>query len=524
MRKLGLVLPVALAVGVALSMPVLAKDLTMAIHHMAVSMDPQLHNSSGGKTNYLHMFEPLTMQDENQQLQPRLATSWKALDDTTWEFKLREGVKFHDGSPFTAEDVTFSVWRLVNIPNSDLPFQVMVKPIKEVIIKSPHLIHITTHAPHPLLPRDVSGFPIVSKAIAEKHMDSKEWNSPAVVVGTGPYKFVEFVPGERIDYKRNDDYWGGKEPWENVTVKLIAKPPARLAALLAGDVDIINNVPAEDLERLKQNADITLSRTVSSRIMHIAFDSFRDVPKHIWDNDGNPMTKNPLKDKRVREAISLAIDRHAIVEHVLEGVGIPAGQVIAEGFFGHNPALKAPKRDLERAKELLAEAGYPDGFQMQYDTSVGRYFNAPEVGQAIGQMMTQAGIKTKVVVTPRPVYNPLGRKYEYTMAYWGWGSDTGEAGNNLKAIFHSVDKATGSGTTNRGRYSNAAVDTAIDLAIQTIDQDTRERRLQDAAAIAVSDYGDLPLYFQVNIWASRKGLNYVARADEFTLAMSARPE
>jgi peptide/nickel transport system substrate-binding protein len=524
MKSVKGIIGLAILCCLLVAAPVSAKELTMAIHHMAVSMDPQLHNSAGGKTNYLHMFEPLIIQDENQQLLPRLATSWKNLDDYTWEFKLREGVKFHDGSPFTAEDVKFSVWRLVNIPNSDLPFQVMVKPIKEVIIKSDHLVHITTHAPHPLLPRDVSGFPIVCKKIAENNMHSKNWRTPDVVVGTGPYKFAEFIPGEKIVYVRNDEYWGEKEPWDKVTVKLIGKPATRLAALLAGDVDIINNVPSEDLTRLKSNHNITLSRTVSSRIMHICLDSYREVPTLIWDNNGNPMKKNPLKDPRVRKAISLAIDRHAIVKHVLEGVGIPAGQVIAEGFFGHNPALKAPKQDIAQAKELLKEAGYPDGFQMEFDTSSGRYFNSPEVGQAIGQMMTRAGIKTKVVVTPRPVYKPKSRKYEYAMAFFGWGSDTGEAGNNVKAIFHTIDKKTGSGTTNRGRYSNWAVDTAIDIAIRTMDKDLRDRRLQDATAIAVSDYGDLPLYFQVNIWASRKGIKYAARADEFTLATSARPE
>lgn len=506
------------------AVPAAARELRMAIHNIALSMDPQLHNSGGGKTNYLHMFEPLLMQDQNQQLHPRLATSWKNLDDHTWEFKLREGVKFHDGTPFTAEDVKFSVWRLVNIPNSDLPFQVMVKPISEVVIKSPHLVHIKTHEPHPLLPRDVSGFPIVCKKIAEKNMESQNWKTPDVVVGTGPYKFVEFVPGERIVYVRNEDYWGEKDPWEKVTVKLIDKPAARLAALLAGDVDIINDVPSEDLNRLKSNRDISIWRCVSTRIMHLCLDSYREEPLHIWDNSGKPMKKNPLRDPRVRKAISLAIDRDAIVEHVMEGVGIPAGQVIPEGFSGYNPALKAPKQDLEQAKALLKEAGYPDGFQMQFETSTGRYFNSPEVGQAIGQMLTQAGIKTKVIVTPWVVFSPKGRKYEYTVGSWGWGSDTGEAGNSLKAMFHSVDSKTGSGTTNRGRYSNWAVDTAIDLAIQTMDENLRERRLQDAAAVAVSDYGDIPLYFQVNIWATRKGLKYTARADEFTLAMSVRPE
>jgi peptide/nickel transport system substrate-binding protein len=502
--------------------PASAQELKIGLGAMARSMDPHFTNSGPDVANMLHVFDKLILQDEKQALIPGLATSWKAIDPTTWEIRLREGVRFHDGSPFGAEDVAFTVKRAVDVPKSSSPFALYVKTIKEVVIKGPHLVHLTTAEPSPLLPWDLSTFGIISKKHGEGAA-TEDYNAGKAAIGTGPYKLVSFSPNERIVLQRNDDYWGGRERWAKVTFSLIANQASRTAALLAGDVDAIDTVATQDIERLKSTAGIAVWRSPSNRVIYLIMDSHRDVAEHIRDADGKAMTVNPLKDRRVRQALSASIARDALVERIMEGEGIPTGQLVPPGFFGHDPTIATPAQNLEAARKLLADAGYPKGFQLTLHGSNGRYLNDAKLTQAIGQMFSRIGIATTVETLPRQIYATRGNEFGFSVGLYGWGTDTGEAASPLKSLIMTRNRETGAGASNRWRYSNPEIDKVIAEALRTIDDRRREALLQQATRMAVEDVAIVPMYFQVNTWATRGPLAWTPRTDEFTLAMSARP-
>jgi peptide/nickel transport system substrate-binding protein len=235
---------------VALASPVMAQELKVGLAAEPSAMDPHFHNLTPNNAMLSHIFERLVETDPQNRLIPGLAESWKTVNDTTWEFKLRNGVKWHDGSPFTAEDVIFTFKRAPDVPNSPSSFAAATrgKSLKKI---DDHTLQITTPAPYPLMPNDLSNLLIVSKKHGQG-AKTEDYNSGHAAVGTGAYKFARFVPGDRIEMVRNDDYWGGKAPWEKLTLKPIKASPARVAALLAGDVDVIEDVPTADIERLKK--------------------------------------------------------------------------------------------------------------------------------------------------------------------------------------------------------------------------------------------------------------------------------
>ena len=412
-----------------------AQELKIGLGAMARSMDPHFYNSGPDVANMLHVYDKLILQDEKQGLVPGLATAWKAIDATTWEVKLREGVTFHDGSPFTAEDVAFTVKRAVDVPKSGSPFSLYVNTIKDVVIKGPHLIHLKTAEAAPLLPWDISTFGIISKKHGETAA-TEDYNSGKAAIGTGPYKLVSYSPNEKIIFQRNDAYWGPKEPWTKVTFSLIANQASRTAAFLAGDVDAIDTVATQDIARLKTTAGVSLWPSLSNRVIYLIIDSHRDVAEHVRDNDGKAMTVNPLKDARVRQALSLSISREALVD---------------SDSAWRNPDV---------GKKLLADAGYPKGFQLTLHGSNGRYLNDAKITQALGQMFVRIGVDTKVETLPRAVFGTRGNEFGFSVGLFGWGTDTGEAASPLKALIQTRD-ATGAGASNRGRYSNPKIDAVI---------------------------------------------------------------
>ncbi len=500
-----------------------AADLTIGLAAEVTSTDPHYHNLSPNNSMAQHVFEQLIGQDEKQRLVPALAESWKALDDLTWEFKLRKGVKWHDGSDFTADDVAFTVKRAPNVPNSPSSFGIYLKQLKEVVVKDPHTIVFKTAAPYPLMPSDISNIFIVSRKHGE-NATTEDYNSGKAAVGTGPYRFVEWVRGDRIVLARNPAYWGKKEPWDKVTFKVISNSAARVAALLAGDVQVIESVPTADIARMKQNKDVAVVSGVSNRVIYLHVDSGREKNSpFVTDKQGKPLEKNPLRDVRVRQAISKAINRQAIVERVMEESAIPASQLLPEGFFGVSPKLKVEKYDIDGARKLLAEAGYKDGFGLTIHGPNNRYINDEKVCQAIAQMLSRAGIDTKVETMPSNVFFSRGSKLEFSLMLVGWGSGTGEASSPLKSLLATFDKDKGMGASNRGRYSNPKLDQLLDEALRTVDDKKREKLLQEATEAGINDLGIIPIHYEVSTWGTRKGLAYTARTDQNTLAMGVRP-
>ena len=525
MRTWNAVLGAIAAAALIWSAPAGAKELTVGLANEPTAIDPHYHNLTPNNAMAANIFDTLILQDEKQRLLPGLATSWKAIDDTTWEFKLRQGVTWHDGKPFTADDVLFSFERAPNVPNSPSSFATFTKG-KTLTKVDDFTIRIKTGEPHPLTPNDVSQLIIISKAAADG-ATTADFNSGKAAIGTGPFKFVEWVPNDRLILERNESYWGEKPEWTKVTIKPIKSDPARVAALLAGDVEFIDDVPTTDIARLKGDANLSLSQGVSNRVIYLHLDHDRDDSPFVKAKDGGPI-KNPLKDLRVRQAISKAINRPAIVERVMEGVAIPAGQLLPEGFFGVSPKLEPEAYDPDGAKKLLAEAGVPDGFKLTIHGPNDRYLNDAKIVEAIAQMLNRIGIVTDVETLPKAVYfkrasagGPDGTP-EFSFILVGWGAGTGEASSPLKALIHTYDKDRGMGASNRGRYSNAKVDEMIEQALATVDDDKREALLQEATQIAISDLAIIPLHYQVNTWGARKGLSYKARTDERTLYSEVR--
>ncbi len=374
-----------------------AAELRVGLKLEPSSIDPHYHNLGPNNAFARHIFDRLVQTDEKQRLGPGLATSWKPITDTTWEFKLRRGVKFHDGSPFTADDVLFTFERAPNVEASPSSFALYVKG-KKLTKVDDYTVHITTERPYPLMPNDVSTINIISKKHGQG-AKTGDYNSGKAAIGTGPFKFVEWAPGDRLVLEKNPDYWGEKPKFDRVIFKPIKSGPARVAALLAGDVEMIDLVPTADIERLKKEPNVVLSQGVSNRVIYLHLDHDRDNSPFVTGTGG----KNPLKDLRVRKAISKAIDRKAIVAQVMEGIALPAGQLLPEGFFGVSPKLKPEPFDAAGAKKLLAEAGWGGGFGLTLHGPNDRYINDAKIAQAIGQMLTRICIKMKVETMPKSV-------------------------------------------------------------------------------------------------------------------------
>jgi peptide/nickel transport system substrate-binding protein len=321
-----------------------------------------------------------------------------------------------------------------------------------------------------------------------------------------------------VELARFDGYWGKKPQWDHVTLRILTADAPRVAALLAGDVQVIENVPTSDVKRLATDSSVSLFKMPVFRMMYLHMDSARDASPFVTDRAGRPLAKNPFKDVRVRQAISLAISRQAIVDRVMEGSAEPTGQLVNSALFGHVPGLKAPTADVAAAKKLLAEAGYPDGFGVTLHATNNRYVNDDRVAQVVAAMLSRVGIATKVEAMPSATFFTRANKLEFSFLLAGWGADTGEASSSLKALLATYDPARGWGASNRGRYSNPALDAKLAEALQTIDDAKRDKLLQDATEIGMREAGVIPLYFNINVWAARKGYTVAPRLDERTYA------
>ncbi len=511
-----------LAASTVLAGPALAEDLTIGLSSEPTAMDPHFHNLGPNNAMSRHIYDRLILQDQNQSLTPGLATEWGPVDDLTWEFKLRKGVKYHDGSAFDADDIVCSFERAPNVPNSPSSFGTYTKG-KSVVKIDEFTVHIKTEAPYPLMANDVSTIPIVSSE-GGCTGTTEEFNKGTASIGTGPFKFVSYAPGDSIVVARNDDYWGAKAAWTTVTFKPIKSGPARVAALLAGDVDMIEGVPTTDITTLAANDDLALSQGVSNRVIYLHLDHDRADSPFVKANGGGAID-NPLRKLEVRQAISMAINRDAIVDRVMEGVAIKAGQLLPEGFFGVSGELSPVAYDPDGAKELLAKAGVPDGFELTIHGPNDRYINDARIAEAIGQMLSRVGIKTEVETMPRSVYfkrasrGGEGDTPEFSFILVGWGAGSGEASSPLKSLIGTHNPDKGWGASNRGRYSNPKVDGLIEQALATVNDAGRQQLLAKATELAIGDGAIIPLHYQVNTWAAKKGLKYLARTDEATLAI-----
>ncbi|TDH62823.1 ABC transporter substrate-binding protein [Dankookia rubra] len=512
-----------LATGIAL--PAAAQQpgvLNIGIGGAVTSVDPHFYNASPNNSLAMHIFDRLVERDAAAQPYPGLAESWRTVSDTVWEFRLRSGVKWHDGRDFTAEDVAFTIQRTPNVPGSPGGFGGFVRAIERVEVVDPLTIRFHTAKPHPLLPTELASVAVISKHAGEG-ASTEDYNSGKAAIGTGPYRLTAYRPGDRSELARNEAYFRGPEPWARVNYRFIGNDGARTAALLAGDVDLIDQVPSTDLNRLKRDPKLTVSEVQGLRLIYLATDHSRqkDVP-FTSDNDGKPLAANPFNDVRVRRALSMSINRAALAERVMEGTAQPTGQWLPPGTFGYNPEVKPPAFDPDGAKRLLAEAGYPQGFRMTLHSPNDRYPNDSKAAQAAAQMFSRIGIRTEVEAVPWASFSQRSNRQDYAIRLAGWGSVTGEASYALVNILGTFDREKRTGASNAGRYSNPELDALTARAAATIDDKAREALLQQAVGMAMDDVAIIPLFQLVNSWALRKGLTYGARMDERTTAMATR--
>ena len=494
-----------LALSLAAAAPAWATDVTIGRATEQNALDPLFSDLGNDVSTAENMFDSLIRFDAKLQIQPALAVSWKLLDPLTWEIELRQGGKFHDGSDFTASDVAYSLKRARNVPNSPGPLSSFVRSVKETEIVGPHTIRVHTETPTPLL-MDMIGRIFIIPAALGPQVTSEDFNAGRAMIGTGAYRFKTLLPGDRVVMEANPAYWGHKPEFGSVTLRFLANPAARSAALLSGAVDVIEQIPPSDIGVFQNRADVTMYSAVSTRVVYLAMDQGRDDSPFITDKDGKPLTTNPLKDRRVRLALSKMINRAAITERVLAGAGEPSGQIVPEGMGGHDPALKPMALDPDGARKLFTEAGYPDGFGVTIHGSNNRFPADSQLTQALAQMFTRGGLKVNAVeAMPYNVYAPAATQRKFSLFHFSYGSIGSSSLNGLTGVLATFDAAAGTGSLNRARYSNKQFDAVLGLAAAEFDAAKRNKLLAEATRVAMEDGAILPLYWQKLFWAARKG-------------------
>jgi peptide/nickel transport system substrate-binding protein len=481
------------------------------------TIDPHFQNNAPNNAVASHIFDALVTNDAASRSTPGLAESWRLVDDTQWEFALRRDARFSDGAPFTAEDAIASRRRANDLP-STTSFRTYTRSIKAMAARGPNTLLIETDGPDPLLLNSLSRI----RMIAARHAGAAttDFNSGAAAIGTGALVVRDYTPGSMIRLGRHEGWWGPRLPWSEVILRVVTDDGARLAALLSGDLDIIEALPSASAGRVSTDPRFHLVRGVSSRFVYLGLDFHSDVTPFATQADGRPLERNPFRDRRVRQALNLSINRQALVERTMEGDAVAASQFLPKGRPGTSDRLEVPAYDPARARALLAEAGYPRGFRLTLHGPNDRYINDAKIVQAVAQMFSRIGVETRAEVMPWATYASRNPRGEFSAFLAAWGVNTGETSNPLKAICATYDRGAGMGASNAGRYSNAGLDRLLQEALRTMEDAPRNALLAEASRIAFEDVAIIPLHHEVSVWAARRGITYEARNDQYTLAMS----
>ena len=492
-----------------------AATLRIAGANDILTFDPHAQNHQTTLAYQQMVYESLVRYNEKYEVEPSLAAKWTMVSPTQIRFELRKGVKFHDGAPFTADDVVFSLNRAMTPPSNMTAYVQSVKEVKKV---DDHTVDVILKGPSPVVLRELTDARIMNKAWAEKNnaakaqdYKGKEENFAARNAnGTGPFILEAWQPDTRTTLKKNADWWDKpRGNVDNIVFTPIKAAATRSAALISGQVDMVVDPPVQDLERIKRDANIKVIEGPENRTIFLGFDQHRDELM-----GSNVKGKNPLKDKRVRQALYQAVDIAAIEKNVMRGLGKPTGTMIAPMVNGWTKELgaRAAKFDVNAAKKLLADAGYPNGFELTLDCPNDRYVNDEAICQAVTAMWTRIGIKTTLQATPMAQFSPRIRNADPNAFLYGWGVATFDALYTLSALIHSRG-AGGDGANNGGRISDPALDARIDAAKLESDQAKRDAALSDALTMTKDNFYTIPLHHQVYPWAMRKNIETVYRAD-----------
>lgn len=471
------------------------KILTIAQGNDIMGFDIHNHSNTPTEAVHINLFEYLVKKDKDMNRVPGLALSWEKLDDLTWRFQLRNDVKFHNGDPFTSADVKYTLDRVR--ADKTLVDNSAYKLIESVNIIDDHTVDIVTSVPDPILLNRLSRLGsgvLPSKYIEENGFDYFLKNP----IGTGPYKFSNWIRDDRIELVKNSDYYGDEPKWDKLVFRAIPEDSTRVAEVLTGNVDIAMNIPPEDMERIESNDTTHTIQFASQRVMNL-------IVRHT---EGR-VTADP----KVREAIDLAIDKQALVDGIVEGAGVVTRTGVGPGNFGAQPDLyEAALYDPEKAKQLLAEAGYPDGLTLTLSSPTGRYMKDKDIAQAIAANLEEVGIKVNLEILEWSKFSEKNKSNSFDELYlFGNGNSMFDAylplsNNSAQNVVGSID------------YNNPRVEELLSLAEKNLNEPEREQQLQEVQNILAEDRPRIYLFQTKSNYAVNDRIEYQPRLDEMFIA------
>lgn len=505
---------IAAALACAFASVAQAQTIRVANQGDALSLDPHSLNESLQLDVLGNVFEGLVGRDKNLNLVPGLATGWKQTSPTVWRFELRKGVQFHDGTPFTADDVLFSMAR-TQIDGSDM--KGYTNDVKEVRKVNDHTVDIETLRPFPILPELLYRVNIMSKKWCEtnqatKPVDRRKGIENAASFranGTGPYRVRERQPGVRTTFVRNGNYWGKIDGnVQEVIFTPIGNDATRVAALLSGEIDVMEPVPLQDVDRVNASPNARALTGPELRTIFLGMDQKRDELLY-----SSVKGKNPFKDKRVRQAFYQAIDIEGIKKTVMRGAATPTGLLIGPGINGFQPELnKRLPYDPEAARKLMADAGYPTGFEVTMNCPNDRYVNDSRICQAVAANLSRIGVKINLAAETKGTYFPKVLRRDTSFYLLGWVASTLDAHDPLNALVHCVDDK-GAGQFNLGAYCNPKIDELTHKIQSETDKTKRNALIREAYKMHIDDIGHIPLHQQALAWGVSKKVDVVQRPD-----------
>lgn len=483
------------------------KSVTIGLTSDPSHLYPLAGEELSSNIMYYHLYDPLVKRSADLSFGPGLAESWENVDGTTWRFKLREGVTFHNGNPFTASDVVYTVEKAKESIRPDL-----VANVASITAVDDLTVEIKTPKPYAVLPNDLAELLILDEEYTTETGDEQMDLKP---VGTGPYMLDEWIKEEKLVLNAFDDYWAGPPKIKTVTFRPITNPATRTAALLTGEVDVIQDLAVRDVDRVKGEGGFEVITRPSLLNVVLAMDAREQSPTI----EG----KNPMTDQRVREAIARSVDVGAINKIVMNGLATPSEQFVPASHTGYVDGMDFREMypvDIEKAKTLMAEAGYADGFTMTLDATNNRYVNDAQIAQALASMLAKINVNLVLNIMPKSNFWGYIRVPTENSSFImsGWDVPAGDAGSMYGALFYTRDKKEGYGQVNRGSYSNPELDALVDKADSTPNIEERAAYLQEATKILMADIPMIPVHYEQDIYAVREGVMLEPRVDKFIWA------
>jgi peptide/nickel transport system substrate-binding protein len=479
------------------------------------TMDPHAVNSAPVLGFLNNVYEGLVRRNKEMKIEPSLATSWENLDGKGWRFNLRQGVKYHDGSEFTADDVLFSYERA---SSEEADVRSWFSPVSEVIVVDDYTIDFMTSAPNPLFPDSIANFMIMDRGWTEGNdaaLPSKEAENFATrnTNGTGAFMLTSRDPGVRTTLAPNGAWWDEME--SNITEAVftpIGESATGMAALLSGEIDFIAPIPLQDVPRMKERDGFTVHEGVEARVLMLGFAHGADALKYSDETSD----ANPLQDVRVRKAIYQAIDVDALASKVMRGTAEPVSQLVSKEMKGFSTGLadRLPF-DPEASKALLAEAGYADGFSFGLMCPNDRYINDEAICRAVTSMLAKIGVNAKLSSMPVRNYWPELREDNFDMYLLGWSPGTFDAEHPIRFLASTPNTEKKLGSWNFGDYSNARIDELLPQIQTSLDPEARQAMIDEVTKIYQDEVAYVPMYVQPLIWATKDNIALTQRTDNF---------